>query len=290
VKYIFFGTPEFASTVLEKLVDAGIPPLAVVCNPDRPVGRKMVVTPPPVKEVILRRQLLGVDILQPEELNEAFLEKLRSYEADFYVLVAYGKILPIELISLPPMGIVGIHPSLLPKLRGATPIQSAILESGGVTGVTLFLLDDKVDHGPILAYSLYNMRSAHTYADLSDILARLSGNLLVKTLPSFSKGGIIPEEQNEAEATFTKKFTTEDGYVALDSIKEALSGNAPDLAGQIDKKIKALNPEPGVYTTIENKRVKLLTSLINERRLVLGEIQFGGKKPMLFSQYQKPLS
>ncbi|OGY58899.1 MAG: hypothetical protein A3E61_01080 [Candidatus Colwellbacteria bacterium RIFCSPHIGHO2_12_FULL_43_12] len=290
MKYIFFGTPKFAATILDKVVDAGMPPLAIVCNPDKPMGRRMVITPPPAKEVILRRQLLGVDVLQPEKIDEAFFSRLKSYEADFFVVAAYGKILPLEVLNLPKLGTIGVHPSLLPKLRGASPIQSAILEGVGLTGVTLFLLDEKVDHGSILSYSVYNMQSSHTYEDLEEILARHAGNLLVKTMPGFSKGEIKPEIQNELEVTFTKKFTTEDGYVSVDNLKKALEGSNPELASLIDRKIKALNPEPGVYTMIENKRTKLLSSAMDKTRLVLKDIQFEGKKPMPFFQYQKPLS
>ena len=133
------------------------------------------------------------------------------------------------------------------------------------------------------------MPASHTYSDLEDILARHAGNLLVKTMPDFSKGQIEPEIQNEMEATLTKKFTSEDGYISLDNLKGALSGSNSELANLIDRKIKALNPEPGVYTMVEKKRMKLLSSALDKGRLVLRDVQFEGKKPMPFFEYRKPL-
>lgn len=290
MKYIFFGTPEFAATILEKLIDARMPPSAIVCNPDRPLGRKMIVTPPPTKEVILRKGLFEeIDVLQPEQIDADFLNKLRNYKAEFYIVAAYAKILPAELLTIPHLGVIGVHPSILPKLRGASPIQSAILEGMTETGLTLFLLDEKVDHGPVLDYAVYSMPAPHTYTNLSQILARLAGSLLIKTLPKFMEGSITPERQNDAEATFTRKFTADDGYVNLVNLKEAIAGNL-EVAGLIDKKIKALNPDPGVYTLINEKRVKLLSSKVDEGKLVLEIVQLEGKKPTSFSQYQSLLS
>ena len=288
MKYIFFGTPEFAATILQKLIEADMPPLALVCNPDRPQGRKKIITPPPTKEAVLK-SAVKIDILQPEVLDNAFLAKLKSYGADFYVVAAYSKILKPELINIPPKGVVGVHPSLLPKLRGASPIQSAILEGSETTGVTLFLIDEGIDHGPMIGNAVYIMDRPHNYTELLEILARLAGVLLVKTLPAFDKREIEPEAQNEEEATFTKKFETQDGEINIENLKKALSGEDRQLADLIDRKIKALNPEPGVFTFIDGKRTKLLSSNIRNGKLELKEIQFEGKNPIPFSSYSKPI-
>ena len=301
MKYIFFGTPEFSAIILEKLIDSSLFPVALVCNPDRPIGRKMIVTPPPTKEVVLRKSLLEIDVLQPEKINEEFLNKLGSYEADFYIVAAYAKILPAELLNIPKLGIIGVHPSLLPKLRGSSPIQSAILEGDTQTGVTLYLLDEKVDHGPILAKRELEFpvspstpssgpRGNFQFPILSQKLAELAANLLVKTLPKFVKGEITPLLQNESKATFTKKFTTEDGYINIDELKNAINGLNTKTAEIIDRKIRALNPEPGVYTIIHGKRMKIINAHLENNKLIFGEIQFEGKKPTLFSQYQSLLS
>lgn len=293
MKYIFFGTPEFAATILQKLIEADMSPLALVCNPDRPQGRKKIITPPLTKELILRSET-KIDILQPEILDNAFLNKLKSYEADFYIVAAYSKILKQELINIPLKGVIGVHPSLLPKLRGASPIQSAILNGFATTGVTLFLIDEKVDHGAILAqqtlnYELNPPTGGMNYEELSLKLAELSGGLLIDTLPMFTKGEIKPEPQNEDEATFTKKFITQDGEVNIEDLKKAMSGADRQLVDLIDRKIKGLNPEPGVFTIINNKRTKLLSSDIRNEKLELKEIQFEGKNPIPFSSYNKPL-
>ena len=289
MKYIFFGTPEFAATILQKLIEANMPPVALVCNPDRPQGRKKIITAPPAKDVVIKSGV-PINILQPEVLDSAFLEKLKSYEADFYVVAAFSKILKSELINTPPKGVTGVHPSLLPKLRGASPIQSAILEGSETTGVTLFFIDEKVDHGAMISSAIYRMDKPHSYVELLDILARLAGTLLVKTLPAFAKGKIEPEIQNEEEATFTNKFVTQDGEVNINDLKKASSGEDRQLSDSLDRKIKALNPEPGVFTFIGGKRTKLLSSEISNGKLELKEIQFEGKNPMPFSQYQRPLS
>ncbi len=288
MKYIFFGTPEFAAIILQKLIESDMLPLALVCNPDKPQGRNKIITPPPAKEVVIKSGV-NIDVLQPEVLNSAFLDKLKSYKADFYVVAAYSKILKTELIDIPPKGVIGVHPSLLPKLRGASPIQSAILEGSETTGVTLFLIDEKVDHGPMISNAVYTMNRSYGYAELLDILAKLAGALLVKTLPSFDKGEIKPETQDEDEATFTKKFTTQDGEVNIEDLKKALLGEDRQLADLIDRKIKGLNPEPGVFTFIENKRTKLLSSDIRNGKLELKEIQFEGKNPIPFSSYGKSI-
>lgn len=293
MKYIFFGTPEFAAIILQKLIAADMLPLALVCNPDKPRGRKKIITPPPVKQRIMNYELgirEKIKILQPETLDNAFLNKLKSYEADFYIVAAYSKILKSELINIPPKGVIGVHPSLLPKLRGASPIQSTILEGNKITGVTLFLIDERVDHGAILAQQTLNCElGIMDYKELSQKLAESSGDLLIDTLPRFIKGEIKPEPQNENEATFTKKFITEDGEVNIEDLKKAMSGADRQSIDLIDRKIKGLNPEPGVFTFIDNKRTKLLSSDIRNGKLELKEIQFEGKNPIPFSSYSKPL-
>ncbi|MCL5224287.1 MAG: methionyl-tRNA formyltransferase, partial [Patescibacteria group bacterium] len=144
MKYVFFGTPRFAAIVLERLIGDGKPPIAIVCNPDKPVGREKVITPPPTKQVILNAAPPNdqIQILQPAKIDNEFLTQLRSLNADFFVVAAYAKILPDELLKIPPLGVIGTHPSPLPKLRGPSPIQSAIIEGVEKTGVTLYLIDE----------------------------------------------------------------------------------------------------------------------------------------------------
>jgi len=247
MKFIFFGTPEFAAIILEKLITAGFLPAAVVCNPDRPVGRKKIITPPPTKLVA---QKYNIELLQPVSLEienwKLEIKKIKNGIFDFFIVAAYGKILPPEIFKMPRLGTIGVHPSLLPKYRGASPIQSVIINGEEKTGTTLFLLDEKVDHGPILAkQELEFPISNFQFSNLQQRLAELSGDLLVATLPKFLKGEITPLTQDESQVTYTKKFTTEDGYVDLEK----------DNPVMIERKIRALNPEPGVWTLSPSKNV-----------------------------------
>ncbi len=242
MNFAFFGSPRFAEIILDKLIAAGMTPAVVVCNPDRPVGRKKILTPPPVKVLAGKR---GLPVWQPEKL-EGWADHFAG--AEFAVLAAYAKILPEELIKYFPRGIIGVHPSLLPKYRGATPIQSAILAGEQETGTALFLLDARVDHGPLLATRPLAIAEQDNYPTLMEKLAVLSGELLAEVLPQYLSGVLAARAQNEAQASYTKKFTTEDGLVDLEK-------DAPTI---IKNKIRALNPEPGVYTIRSGKRYKIL--------------------------------
>ena len=269
MKYIFFGTPRFAVTVLQNLIAADFPPVAIVCAPDKPVGRRQILTPPPVKQFILDNGS-DIDILQPETLknNGALVEKLNSYGADVFVLAAYGKIVPKEIFSIPPHGTVVVHPSLLPKYRGATPIQSAIIAGEKKTGTTLFIMDEEVDHGPIIAQKDTDMDEKN-YLQLGDGLANISADLLIHALPNYLPGIIIPKPQDHSAATLTKKFSAEDGFVDLKN-EDALS---------VIRKIRALNPEPGIWIRWNDKRVKLLDAELENGKLHLKKIQVEGKMP-----------
>src|SRR3990167_7085225 len=181
MSYIFFGTPTFAAAILRTLLDAGFTPLAVVCNPDRPAGRKKTLTPPAVKTLISGGGK-DISILQPEKLGSDFEEELKRLKADFYVVSSYAKIIPRRVLLLPRLGTIGVHPSLLPKYRGSSPIQSAILAGEKNTGVSLFLLDEKVDHGPVIAKGECAIEDSDNYSTLLVKLANLSGDLLARNL------------------------------------------------------------------------------------------------------------
>ena len=287
MKYIFFGTPEFAAIVLEKLIVGGFIPTAVVCNPDRPVGRKKIITAPAVKQLIReKRREESVQIFQPEDLS-SLASRLSPLHPDLFIVASYAKIIPSDILNIPRLGAIGVHPSLLPKYRGASPIQSAILNGENESGVTLYRMDEKMDHGPILASAKRKEeRGKSNYAELQKELAALGGDLLVETLPKFIAGKITPREQDHTQATFTKKFTTEDGFVAEHDLLCALRGEGT-FATAIERKIRALNPEPGAWTRVreergkrkEEKRVKLLRAHIVDGALVLDEVQIEGKNP-----------
>lgn len=267
-KYVFFGTADLSLTILEKLIEADFVPNMVICNPDRPVGRKRIVTPPPTKVLAEKH---NIPVWQPEKISKdpsSYPKEITG--AGFAVIAAYAKILPKEILDAPRLGTIGVHPSLLPKYRGATPIQSAILNGEKETGVTLFMVDEEVDHGAILAAAKLQLTEEDSYTTLQQKLAELGAQLLIDTLPRFLEEKITPEIQNDDEATFTKKFTTADAQVDLKK----------DDPRDTYRKIKALNPEPGTYTFENEKRIKLLDAeLTPEGKLKLKKIQTEGKKP-----------
>lgn len=273
-KFAFFGTPRFAEIVLGELIAHGLIPSVVICNPDRPVGRKKIVTPPPTK-ILAKKH--NIPVSQPESLTHY---KLPITDYDFSVVAAYGKIIPKQLIESFQKGIIGIHPSLLPKHRGASPIQTAILNGDEETGVTLFLVDEKVDHGKVITQNVTSITVNEIYLSLEEKLAKLGANVLTKILPDYIGGKIIPKEQDERGATFTKKFEARDGFISYDTLESALTG---EKAFWIHKKICALNPEPGAWTmkpiTGGEKRMKLLESELKDNKLVLKKIQNEGKNP-----------
>ena len=287
MKYVFFGTPSFAAIILEKLISAVFIPEAVVCNPDKPVGRKKIIPPPPVKQRILNLESgikNKIKILQPEKLSD-IKSQLSDVNCQLFIVAAYAKILPKEILEIPRLGTIGVHPSLLPKHRGATPIQTAILNGDEIAGTTIFLIDEKMDHGAIIANSEFRIQNLEwNYETLMKKLAELSADLLIEILPNIEEKIKNAMPQNESQATYTKKFKTEDAFIKPDDLEEAKNGsaNSPQVAVQIERKIRALNPEPGVFTIINDKRIKLLESKISDNKLKLIKIQKEGKKSQTF--------
>ena len=281
MKYVFFGTPRFAAIIIDRLIRAGMPPAALVCNPDRPVGRKKIITPPPTKLVTAEDAGTGAatTIFQPEKLDAAFIEILRALQPDFFVVAAYAKIIPRDVLNIPRLGTLGTHPSLLPKYRGASPIQSVLLAGEKETGTTIYAMDEKMDHGAIYEQRHLAIAEGENYPGLEEKLAQLSADALIATIPDFYAGKIQPRIQDESEATFTKKFTGEDGFVSADDLRAAESGNNTPLARSIFFKINALNPEPGCWTVDNGVRVKLLKANLKNDALKMTVTQREGEKP-----------
>ena len=279
MQYAFFGTPRFAAIILGRLLEADMPPSALVCNPDKPVGRKKVITPPPTKQLVLDigNKEQRIKVLQPATSEELLAISDEVFEnCDFGVVAAYAQIIPQAVIDKARLGIIGVHPSLLPKLRGASPIQAAILEGYDKTGVSLFMIDKDVDHGSVIAKRELAI-GENDYTKLEKRLADISADLLLEVLPNFAIGKVELEIQDESSATYTQKYSTDDGYVDFNDLTEAENnGNGSET---LLRKIRALNPEPGVYTFIDEKRTKLLDAEIKEGKLVLKEIQKEGGKP-----------
>ena len=285
MKFVFFGTPEFAAIILEKLINAGFIPQAVVCNPDKPAGRKKIITPPPVKKLLIEKfKDYKIKILQPEKFDNYLITQLLNYQTDIFIIAAYGQIIPEKMLKIPRLGSIGVHPSLLPKYRGPSPIQSAILNGEEETGATLFLMDEKIDNGPIIAqrkleFSISNFQ----FAKLQRELAMLSAGLLIETLPNIEERIKNAKPQDKSQVTFTKKFKTEDAFIKPSDLEKA-QNQGGKIAIEIDRKIRAFNPEPGAWTIIEKKRVKFLEAKMQETKLKLVKIQVEGKKPQILSK------
>jgi methionyl-tRNA formyltransferase len=288
MKYVFFGTPRFAEIILGELIRADMQPMAIVCNPDRPVGRKKIITPPPTKMLVEQENARGANIaiFQPEKIDANLIEQLRKLEPDFFVIAAYSKILPASILKIPRLGTLGVHPSLLPKYRGASPIQSAILHGETESGVTIYLVDEKTDHGPMLGVRSTELTENETYITLEEKLARIGADILINLIPDFLARKIMPKIQDESQATLTKKFKTEDGFVSEADLEfarhpqtDSSTHDSSQMAKQISQKINALNPEPGAWTTMNGKRVKLLAGELRDGALQLSIIQEEGQKP-----------
>lgn len=255
----FFGTGEFAAEMLRALLKDGRYAVDfVITQPDRPVGRNKEIKKPAVK--ILAEETSKIKILQPENLktfNETILRDL-----DLAVVCEYGLIIPGRLLKATKNGFINIHPSLLPKFRGASPIQTALVSGEKETGATIILMDEKMDHGPILAQEKISVEADDAFESLAPKLACLSAELLLKTLPDWLAGKVKPQAQDDTVATFCKIFERDDGRVNF----------AEQTADEIYNLWRGLNPWPGVWTTWQNKRLKLLEIRKAEQNLAPGEI------------------
>ena len=282
---VFFGTPQISVFILEELEKSGILPSIVVTAPDKPKGRKMILTPPEVKVWAEKHK---IPVLQPKKITEEFVDELKKIGTDIgwdiFIVAAYGKILPNTLINIPKYGVVNVHPSLLPKLRGANPIRGAILEDEKETGVSIMLIDEEMDHGPILYQEKVEINKWPPRAqELEEKLARKGGEILSEVLPKWINGEITPKEQDHNNATFTKKIIKEDGLIDLssDTYKNLL-------------KIRAYEGWPGAYFFIHknNKemRVKIIDAEIENNHLKITRIIPEGKKEMSYDTFIKSAS
>jgi methionyl-tRNA formyltransferase len=244
LRIVFFGTPEFAVPTLEALVARGRV-VAVVTQQPRPTGRGQRLQEPPVA---LRASQHGIPVLQPERVSDpGFLGELRRLAPDVAVVVAFGQIFPAELLALPPQGCINLHASVLPKYRGAAPIQAALLAGERTTGITTMGMEERLDAGPILKQEETEIGATETAGQLSERLARLGAQAVVQTLDGLEAGTLEPEPQGEAGVSYARRIRKEDGR--LDWSLEA---------GAIFNRLRAYTPWPGVFTTLREHTVKIL--------------------------------
>ena len=243
VRIVFMGSPEFAVPVLRKL-SAQYPVVGVVTQPDRPAGRGRVLTPPPIK--ILANEL-NLPIIQPRRLSESdALEQLHLWSPELIIVAAFGQILKPVVLDLPHYCCINVHASLLPRWRGAAPIQAAILNGDETTGITIMRMDPGIDTGPILSQHPLPISPEDTAGTLSSKLAELGADLLIETLPAYLTGRRLPEPQDESLATYAPMIKKEDGLLDFTA-----------TAANLERKIRAFNPWPGSYTFWNGQMLKL---------------------------------
>jgi len=248
LRVVFMGTPEFAVPALEHLILNQYQVVAVYTRPDKPAGRGQCLVPPPVKRAALG---LGVPVVQPLSLKTAeAVAELSAFRPDIIVVAAYGQILPPPVLDMPEYGCINIHPSLLPRFRGASPVTAAILAGDDFTGVSLMLLDKGLDTGPVLGKAAVAISPRDSTGSLTDKLSLVAAQLLQEVLVHWLRGEITPQPQDEAGATYSSQITKEDGEI---------DWNLP--AETIWRRVRAFNPWPGGYTWWRGKQLRVLEAV-----------------------------
>ena len=253
MKVIFMGTPDFSVGTLEALLEAGHEVVLAVTQPDKPKGRGKEMQFPPVKETALRH---GIEVYQPRRIREKeCIEKLAAYQADIMVVIAFGQILPKEILEMTPYGCVNVHASLLPKYRGAAPIQWAVINGEKESGVTTMQMDEGLDTGDMLLKTTIVLDEKETGGSLHDKLSDAGAKLCVETLKRLEEGSIQPEKQGESPTEYARMLNKAMG--AIDWNQDAVS---------IERLIRGLNPWPSAYTTYMDKKMKVWkTKVLDEK-------------------------
>lgn len=268
-RIIFFGSDQYSVIVLNQ-----------ICS-DKRYKLAAVVThtsPSPVEDYA--KTLFEMKFTVAKKFDKKFLDKTKKLRPDVGILASFGKILPKEILEIPKHGILNIHPSLLPKYRGPTPVPTAILEGEQETGVTIIKMDEKVDHGPILSQFKEEVRPNDTSESLLKRLFTAGGQVLITILPVYLEGKMEMRKQDDSQATFTKKFTREDGQIDWQK--------TPAFN---ERFVRAMHPYPGAWTEVKigkgTKRLKILEAHLEANKLILDQVQLEGKKPVTWKQFQE---
>lgn len=286
--FVFFGTTTYAAKVLDTLKERGYVPSCIITTPDSPQGRKLVITPPPVKNWANAH---GIRLLQPEKLHADFLHGYTSLctSADFFIVAAYGKIIPEQILTLPRFGTLNIHPSLLPRWRGPSPVQYTILSGDTETGVTVIELDTEIDHGPIVAQKKFTLSGTETAADLDNLLWSEGALLLAKVFDEPERAFREKTPQDHSQATFSKKIEKSEAYIP----PEICLGVADNDAAKIwERRVRAYFPSPLVYTILKAKsgkevRVQILKAHVVDERFIPHIVKPEGKKEMPWEEFKR---
>jgi methionyl-tRNA formyltransferase len=265
MRIVFFGTPEFAVPSLKALLAAGFEVAAVVTQPDKPQGRsRSTLHPAPVKIIAAD---LDIPVLQPvKPVGDVFAQTLRRFDSDLGVVVAYGHVLRPEILTIPRMGMINVHASLLPRLRGAAPIQRAILNGEEETGVSIMQMEAGLDSGPVYRRAAVPIGADETGGELTHRLSQIGAVALIETLTAINKGPVKPVPQDASLATHAPKVTRSDGHISWS-----------DEADECARRIRAFDPEPGAWTTLKGQEIKLFGARIHQHlELASGD---NGKPP-----------
>ena len=275
IKIAFFGTPEFSAKILEKMKQEDFKPSLVIATPDKPKGRNLVLTPPATK---IWAEKNNIDVLQPTKLRDPeFLNKMKETVWDLFVVASYGKIIPQDILDLPKYGTINVHPSLLPRLRGASPMQSAILKENE-TGMTIMLMDADMDHGPILKQKKMDIPNwPPKITELENIMAEVGGQMLTGVIPLWIKGEIKPLEQNHSKATYIDKIKKEEALINFD-----------DDPFWNYRKIQALqNLKPHFFAERNSKKMRVIIrdAKMENGELIITRVLPEGKKEMDYQDF-----
>lgn len=257
MRIVYMGTPEFAKSILELLIKSNHEVIAVLTQPDKPQGRKKILTPPPVKVLA---QSHKIPVYQPEKLSIQ-KDNIKSFKPDCIVVAAYGKILPSEILEIPRLGCINVHASLLPKYRGAAPIQRAIIEGETKTGITTMYMDEGLDTGDICLQEEVHIEKNETSGELFEKMAIVGGNLLLKTLDKMEKDEAPRIKQDDKKSSYASILTKAEGEIDF---------NKPAI--EIHNLIRGMNPWPVAYTYFEGKKLKIFSSNVIKRKAEPGMI------------------
>lgn len=272
IPFIFFGTPDFAVIILEELARAGYMPACIVTAPDKPQGRGLKHTPPPVKQWAITQ---NIPVLQPEKITNESIQQLLKYKADLAIVAAYGFILPESLLSSFKNGILNVHPSLLPRYRGSSPITTPLINGDDSTGISIMLLDTEMDHGPIIAQKDIPLTETITATELSNHLAHEGGKLLVEIIPAWVNGTKVATPQDHTQATYTKKV-------------KKIDGELTDALSPIEKyrHFRAYQGWPGVYMIHPKAgRVKVTDAELQDTNFIIKKVIPEGKREMSYEEF-----
>lgn len=275
IKFVFFGGEPLSVPTLNKLKNAGLMPSVLVSNPDRPSGRNLEVSSPPAGDWAKEH---NVPLLQPEKARD-IKDILEKELYDFFIVVSYGKIIPQEILDLPTLGTINIHPSLLPLYRGPSPIITPILNGDLETGVSIIKIDKDMDHGPILAQEKMILHGDEMIEDLEKKLADLGGEMLVKIIPEFVEGKIKERDQDHTKVTFVKKISKGDAEIKLDD--DPLTNW---------RKYRAYHSSPRVFFFQDSKRIIITDASLEDGKFVIKKVLPEGKKEIKYEEFFKSKS